>query len=310
MPLDPVIKGFLDAANATGRPPIWESPLDVGRAAYATYMSLAGPGPDMKSVEDRTLGGVPVRIYRPHHIDAVSAPALVWVHGGGWTIGSVDTDDCRVRTLAERAGVVVLSVEYRLAPEHPFPAAFDDAYAVVTAAAATSAELRIDVGRIAVGGDSAGGNLAAAVALWARDHDGPSIAFQLLVYPAVDGPDSGYASLAENGIGYFLTLDSMRWFTANYEPPGTVVDERVEPMRAKTLAGLPPAHVITAEFDPLRDEGTAYANRLRADGVPTTHINYEGCIHGFFGMEALFPVAKVAMDDAAAALRAGLPVPA
>jgi acetyl esterase len=272
-------------------------------------MSLAGPGPEMASVEDRTLGGVPVRIYRPRGVASTKAPALVWIHGGGFTIGSIETDDSRVRTLADRAGVVVISVEYRLAPEHPFPAAFDDSYAAVLAVAASADELGIDASRIAVGGDSAGGNLTAAVALWVRDHGGPPIAFQLLVYPAVGG-ESDYPSMTENATGYFLTRDSMDWFTNNYRPPGTPVDERVEPMLATTLAGLPPAHVVTAEFDPLRDEGTAYANRLRADGVPTTHVNYDGCIHGFFGMEALFPVAKVAMDDAVDALRKGLGVSA
>ena len=310
MPLDPAIKAFLDAANAAGRSPISELPLAEGRAAYGAYMSLAGPGPERASVIDCSIDGVPVRVYRPHRVAIAEAPVLIWIHGGGWTIGSVDTDDSRVRTLADRAAIVIISVEYRLAPEHPFPAAFDDAYAVVAAVAATADELGIDANRIAVGGDSAGGNLSAAVALWARDHDGPAIAFQLLVYPAVDGPDSGYASLTDNGTGYFLTLDSMRWFTANYRPPGSPVDERVEPMRASTLAGLPPAHVITAEFDPLRDEGAAYANRLRADGVPTSHVNYEGCVHGFFGMEAFFPVAKAAMDDAVSAVRAGLSVSA
>lgn len=310
MPLDRAIKVFLDAAAANGRPPISQLPVADGRAGYDTYMSLAGTGPEMASVEDRDLDGVPVRIYRPHGVAATDAPVLVWIHGGGWMIGSIDTDDCRVRTMAEKAGVVAISVGYRLAPEHPFPAAFDDCFAVVSAVAAKADELGVDATRLAVGGDSAGGNLSAAVALWARDSAGPSIAFQLLIYPATDGPDVDYPSRDENANGYFLTKDSMQYFWANYvteaDRVASQTDVRAMPMAAASLAGLPPAYVLTAEFDPLRDEGAAYAARLAVDGVPTTYTNYDGCIHGFFGMQALFPVAGAAMEDATSVLRAAL----
>lgn len=310
MPLDRAIKVFLDAAAANGRPPISQLPVAEGRAGYDTYMSLAGTGPEMASVEDRELDGVPVRIYRPHGVAATGAPVLVWIHGGGWMIGSIDTDDCRVRTMAEKAGVVAISVAYRLAPEHPFPAAFDDCFAVVSAVAAKADELGVDAARLAVGGDSAGGNLSAAVALWARDRGGPQIAFQLLIYPATDGPDVGYPSRNENANGYFLTKDAMEYFWASYvsenDRAASRSDVRTMPMAAASLAGLPPAYVLTAEFDPLRDEGAAYAARLAADGVPTTYTNYDGCIHGFFGMQALFPVAGAAMDEAKAVLRAAL----
>ena len=310
VPLDRAIQVFLDAAAANGRPPISESPVAEGRVGYVTYMSLAGTGPEMASVEDRELDGVPVRIYRPHGVAPTGAPVLVWIHGGGWMIGSIDTDDCRVRTMADKAGVVAISVGYRLAPEHPCPAAFDDCSAVVAAVAAKADELGVDATRLAVGGDSAGGNLSAAVALWARDRGGPSIAFQLLIYPAVDGPDVEYPSRDENATGYFLTKDSMRYFWANYVTEADRADSRSDvramPMTAASLAGLPPAYVLTAEFDPLRDEGAAYAERLAADGVPTTHTNHDGCIHGFFGMQALFPVARAAMEEVTSVLRGAL----
>ncbi len=310
VPLDRAIKVFLDAAAANGRPPISEIPVADARDGYVTYMSLAGVGPEMASVEDRELEGVPVRIYRPRGVDAAGAPVLVWIHGGGWMIGSIDTDDCRVRTMADRAGVVVISVGYRLAPEHPFPAAFSDCYSVVEAVGANGDALGVDATRLAVGGDSAGGNLSAAIALWARDHNGPPIAFQLLVYPAVDTPDAVYPSREQNANGYFLTRDSMQYFWSKYvieaDRAASLADVRAIPMAASSLAGLPPAHVLTAEFDPLRDEGVAYAERLAADGVPTTHTNHDGCIHGFFGMQALFPVAEAAMEEAVSSLRAAL----
>ena len=306
MPLDPVIQGFLDAAAANPRPPISEQTPAEARAGYALYASLAGEGPEMGSVRNDTLGGVPVRIYRPHAVAPDNAPVMMWIHGGGWMIGSLDTDDARCRTMAERAGVVVISVDYRLAPEHPFPAAFDDCLAVLDAVSSGASELGFDAMRIAVGGDSAGGNLSAALALWARNH-GPRVAFQLLVYPAVAATGGSFASLTENGQGYFLTTESMKFFYDSYVP-STVDpnDPRVSPLHAESHAGLPSAHILTAEFDPLRDEGLAYVDALRSAGVAVTHTNWEGCIHGFFGMQALFPVAEGAMAEACAELRAAL----
>ena len=306
MPVDPVIQGFLDAAAANPRPPLAEQSLHEARAAYALYMSLAGPGPEMASVDDRELAGVPVRIFRPHATPSSNAPAMMWIHGGGWTIGSLDTDDSRCRTMADRSGVVVISVDYRLAPEHPFPAAFDDCLAVLIAISNGAEELGLDATCLAVGGDSAGGNLSAAIALWARDN-GPLIAFQLLVYPAVAAFGSDFASLTENGKGYFLTAESMEYFYGNYAPPGVDPrDVRLSPLLASSHAGLPSAHILTAEYDPLRDEGMAYAAALRTAGVNVTHTNWDGCIHGFFGMQALFPVAEGAMAQACAELKAAL----
>ena len=306
MPPDPVIQGFLDAAAANPRPPLAEQSLTEARASYALYMSLAGPGPEMASVEDRELAGVPVRIYRPFAAAATEAPAMLWIHGGGWTIGSLDTDDSRCRTMAERAGVVIVSVDYRLAPEHPFPAAFDDCLAVLIAMSGQADELGLDATRLAVGGDSAGGNLSAAIALWARDH-GPAIAFQLLVYPAVAATGGEFPSLTENGKGYFLTTESMEYFYNNYVPATIDADDsRVAPLHAASHEGLPSAHILTAEYDPLRDEGRAYAAALRNAGVKVTHTNWDGCIHGFFGMQALFPVAEGAMAEACAELKAAL----
>lgn len=306
MPLDPVIQGFLDAAAANPRPPLAEQSLTEARASYALYMSLAGPGPEMASVEDRELAGVPVRIYRPYGAASSDAPAMLWIHGGGWTIGSLDTDDSRCRTMAARSEVVVISVDYRLAPEHPFPAAFDDCLAVLFALSSQADELGLDATRLAVGGDSAGGNLSAAIALWARDH-GPTIAFQLLVYPAVAATGGDFPSLSENGSGYFLTTESMEFFYRNYVPSSfDSEDPRIAPLHAATHAGLPSAHILTAEYDPLRDEGKAYVAALRNAGVRVTHTNWDGCIHGFFGMQELFGVAEGAMAEACAELKAAL----
>jgi acetyl esterase len=249
---------------------------------------------------------VPVRLYRPIGSSPSDVlPVLVYFHGGGWVIGSIDSHDSSCRALANNADCAVVSVEYRLAPEHPFPAGFDDCVGATTWVARNGSELGTDPSRLAVGGDSAGGNLAAAVALHARDNDGPDIAFQLLIYPVTDG-SLGSASYVSNEKGYFLTKADMEWFWGLYGAPRD--DWRASPIHALDFAALPPALVLTAEFDPLRDEGEAYAARLRDAGVRSSVTRYPGMIHGFFGMGDTLDDARIAVAEAVAALRINLGV--
>jgi acetyl esterase len=227
----------------------------------------------------------------------------VFFHGGGWVVGDLDTHDSPCRQLAKKAGCVVVSVDYRLAPEHKFPAAVEDGYAATQWVATHAPQVGIDPQRLAVGGDSAGGNLAAVMAQLARDKEGPALVLQLLIYPAVDGAMS-FPSVQENGQGYLLTQDSINYYYNHYVPVG--IDRRhvlLSPFYAARFTGLPPAHVITAEFDPLRDEGEAYAKKLQDAGVPVTCTRYEGMIHAFFSLEGILDQGKKAIDEAATALR-------
>ena len=274
-----------------------------------SMMKMMGAGEDVESVEDRTIdaGGqqVPVRIYRPAGLGEGPAPVLVFYHGGGFVIGGLDTHDRDCRALANRGACVVISVDYRLAPEHPFPAGVEDAWAALRWVVDHSGELGIDADRVAIGGDSAGGNLSAVTALWARD-EGIPLRFQLLIYPAVDSTGD-YPSRVENATGYLLDRESMEWFTEHYF--GTFADRddwRAAPMKAARHDGVAPALIITAEFDPLRDEGEAYAAKLTAAGVAATASRYDGMIHGFFGFGQLVPASLPALDEAGAALRAAL----
>ena len=233
---------------------------------------------------------------------------LVYFHGGGWVIGDLETHDGTVRALAAASGVTVVSVDYRLAPEHPFPAAVDDCLAAVrwVADPGSATALDIDPGRVAVGGDSAGGNLAAVVAQQLRD-DGPAVRFQLLVYPVTDVRLS-HPSIDQNADGYLLTKADMLWFRGHYVGDHGWTDPLVSPLLAteEAVRGVAPALVITAEYDPLRDEGEAYAERLRAAGVAARATRYEGMIHGFFSMGDMIPEGKAAVDEAAEALRTAL----
>jgi acetyl esterase len=313
MPVTPEAQSLLDMIAAAGAPPAAEQTPAQMREAYAALSAFAVKD-DVAAVEDRTIPGpagpLPVRVYHP--TGAAGRPALlVYFHGGGWSIGSIDTHDAVCRSLANGAGVVVVSVEYRLAPEHPFPAAYDDALAAARWVAASAAELGADAARLAVGGDSAGGNLAAAVAQHLAGGS-PQVRFQLLVYPVVARAMS-HPSIDENADGYFLTKETMQWFWANYvgargEDDPADRDPRFSPLDAPAaaLAGLPPALVITAEYDPLRDEGEAYAEALRAAGVDVTVTRFDGMIHGFFSMRDVLPEGKAAIDQACEALRAAL----
>ena len=311
MPLDPALKAMLEMMAQAGGPALDEMEPAVARK-YFEETQLAPPGAapiELPSVANRTVpapaGEIPVRVYRPEQ--GAVLPVLVYFHGGGWVIGSLDSHDGTCRELARDAGCVVVSVDYRLAPEDRYPAAAEDCYAVTRWVAENGAdELGIDPSRIAVGGDSAGGNLGAAVALMARDRGGPDIAFQLLVYPVTDA-DFSRPSYIENAEGYFLTTSAMEWFWGHYVPDAA---QRAEaycaPLRAEDLTGLPPALVITAEFDPLRDEGEAYGARLQEAGVDTVLTRYDGMIHGFFAMGALTQRAQDAVDQATAALKTAL----
>lgn len=301
MPLDPelaAIVGFVNDAGAV-------DPGDVGVAGMRASMEamasvLFGPPRDDVEVSDLELatrgGALAARRYDPR--GAGSGTALVWFHGGGWTIGSVDTHDGLCRELAAASGATVLSVDYRLAPEHPFPAAVHDAIDATAAIATGAGGPDLDPGRVVVGGDSAGGQLATVACRVLRDLGGPMPAAQVLVYPVTDlSPDAGHRSRERNGTGYLLTSDLIGWFADQWVPdPALRTDPQVSPLLAGDLSGLPPALVLTAEHDPLRDEGDAYAAALRAAGVPVIHETYTGAVHLFVQL-ATTAIGRRAIDQ-------------
>jgi acetyl esterase len=307
MPLDPTLRTILDQIAAQPGPKLQEMTPEQARRFFEE-MQIPQPEIGVAAVEDRRIPGpageIPARIYRPEA--AGELPALVYFHGGGWVIGGLDTHDPTCRDLANRGRCAVVSVDYRLAPEHRYPAAPEDCYAALRWVAEQAGALGVDAGRLAVGGDSAGGNLAAVTTLLARERGGPSLAFQLLVYPATDCVFDR-PSHVENAEGYLLETAAMEWFWGHYLPDRVRrAEPTASPLRAGSHAGLPPALVITAEFDPLRDEGEAYAERLQRAGVPTRCSRYDGMIHGFFAMSALVDGAKRAMEEAGSALRGAL----
>tara|TARA_R110000868_G_scaffold36635_1_gene129845 strand:+ start:5813 stop:6748 length:936 start_codon:yes stop_codon:yes gene_type:complete len=310
MALDPQVKALLDGMAANPAPRIIDLPVKDGREMYrGIAATLDLQGVPIGKVEDRSIegagGDIPLRIYTPVAAGSGALPVLVYFHGGGWVIGDLDTHDALCRTLSNEAGVMVVAVDYRLAPEHVFPAAVDDCYAAVKWVEANGGPLGMDVTRIAVAGDSAGGNLAAVVAQIAKAEKGPQITFQLLIYPVTDtNVDTG--SYTANAAGYFLERDGMIWFFDHYLKDADRNDPRIAPLKAASLAGLPKAYVITAGFDPLRDEGRAYAEAMKAAGVDTVHVNYDGMIHGFFNLQGAFDVARDAVKAAAKALKESL----
>ena len=259
-------------------------------------------------VEDRTVpgpaGDIPVRVYLPVE-DGETRPGIVYFHGGGFVICDLDSHDGACRRLANEVNAVVVSVDYRLAPEHRWPAAAEDAFAATQWAAAHAAERGIDADRLAVAGDSAGGNLTAVVAQMARDRGGPALAFQLMVYPVIDlsATRSEHASQTENARGYFLTLDQMEWYRDQYLGDADGEAPYASPIKAGSLAGLPAACVVTAEMDPLRDEGEAYGRALRAAGVPVELHRAPGMFHGFFNMDAVLDGSREAQQIAFGAIR-------
>ena len=303
MPLDPAARAYLDATAALGAPPITElEPDDARRAAEATAADLFGDTDPVGAVLDQTIPGpVRMRVYQPSG-DAQDLPVLVYFHGGGWVVGSLETHDGVCRALCARTPCVVVAVDYRLAPEHRFPAAVDDAWTATAWVAEHAGAIGGDPASIAVGGDSAGGNIAAAVTFRAREH-GLALAFQLLVYPVTDF-DLDTPSYLENATGYGLTRDAMAWYWRHYlGPDGDGRDPEASPLRQPDLSGLPPALVMTVEYDPLRDEGEAYAGRLEAAGVPVELSRYDGLIHLCFRTPGVTPRSNEMLDEAAAALR-------
>ncbi len=304
--LDPQAERFLAALAALDEPPIEVLTATQARASRERLRAgmVSAEAPPLANIMDRAIPGphgrIPIRIYTPAATSALGT--LVYFHGGGWVLGDIAMVDLFARALAIRAGCIVVSVDYRLAPEHPFPAAFDDAFAATRWVADHATEFGGDAQRIAVGGDSAGGNLAATVALAARDRNGPRLVKQLLLYPVVDR-DFSRPSYQRFGEGYFLTTAAMQWFWQHYVPDAA--DSRhpyAAPLHAPSLAGLPPALVILAAFDPLRDEGQAYARRLRESGVDVDECEFAGMLHGFL-TNGDFDRAVEATDMCAQALR-------
>ena len=301
MPLDPQAQAALYAR--AGVPPLESLTPAEARAQSGAVPRL--PGPNVAKVEDLSVPGegveIPVRVYTPA---GDRAGALVWLHGGGWVIGSIETNDATCRALANEAGCVVVSVGYRLAPEAKFPLPLHDCFAATRWTVEHAEGLGIEPNAVAVGGASAGGNLAAAVALMARERGGPVLAHQLLVYPVVGNDDSSQ-SFQDNGEGYGLDRTTMEWYWDHYvRDEADASNPLAAPLLADDLSGLPPALVITAEYDPLRDDGEAYADRLRQAGVETTCSRYDGMIHGFFSAGAPVDRTWDAIAEAAAALRA------
>ena len=300
--LDRDVAAQLDALASLGAPALSEGTVEQARHNYA-----AAPKPDadpLVRVEDHAVpgpaGSIPVRVYADSTESGL--PVIVFFHGGGWVLSSVDGHDTLARRIASRTGMLVVSVDYRLAPEFAFPAPHDDCWAVASWLAEHAAEWGGDPARIAVCGDSAGGNLAAGVALRARD-EGLDLAFQALIYPCIDDHQESYRSMSSNATGYFLTAADMEWFWGHFVPDVHRSDPRAVPARAEDLSGLAPALVMTAEYDPLRDEGEAYAERLLNAGVPVEVIRYHGVVHGFVSRWHTMARAERAHDDLADALR-------
>ena len=297
---------FAQLAEQDPAPGLWELTAVEGREMYSA-MRPVNPDLAVHQVENKTirgsLGEIPLRIYSP----AGAGPfgVLMYFHGGGWVIGDLDTGDAVCRDLCTHGNLVVVSVGYRKAPEYIYPAAVNDCYDATCWAAEHTAELNGN-GKLGVTGESAGGNLSAVMALKARDENGPQIDFQCLLYPVTDC-DFSYPSYAENGEGYLLETQTMEWFWDYYCP---FEDKREEPfaspIRAEDLSNLPPALVVTAEFDPLRDEGKAYADALAAAGNQVEYVCYDGLVHDFFATAAVFPCSRAGFDASLAQIKSAL----
>ncbi len=309
--LDPDAAAVFKAFQEAGRPPYETLTPTEAREFYLAGRLVTNPEPpELKSVEPLAIptphGSIPARIYTPKTLRQTGglAPCLVFFHGGGWVIGDLDSHDVVCRKLAEEGELIVISVDYRLAPEHKFPAAVDDAIAATKWIAANARKLGVDAERLTVGGDSAGGNLAAVVAIAARDGNGPAISGQVLIYPAIDFAMT-HPSHGEPETSILLTHSVIRWFRDHYlNGAADVHDWRASPARAKTLIGLPPAYVLTAGADPLRDEGDEFADRLKQAGVAVTYRHFPGQFHGFFTMGKLLQQANVAAGEIGVWLKA------
>lgn len=307
--LNTEVQMALRLLNLTAGETFETKPLDQGRAELSAEAWVFGDALPVDEVRDMTIPGpggpLPARLYRPAGIDEPSA-LLVYFHGGGWVLGDLAVSDSACRFLAVHAGLAVLSVDYRLAPENPFPAAVDDAVAAFRWAAAQAATLGVDPNAIGVGGESAGGNLAAVVSQITTAEPGPAPAFQLLFFPVTD-LSTKHRSYQLFSTGFFLTESQMDWYKQRYlSDPADALDPRVSPLLAEDVSGLPPAYVAVAGFDPLRDEGEAYAHRLKQAGVPTTLRRHSGLIHAIINATGVGQAGKDALLEAAGALRVGL----
>ena len=310
MPLDPLVKAFLDRAGQIPRPKIWDVPPVLARQSFSGMMELTGPKDvPVGKVENFAIpgpgGDLRARSYAPIAA-AGSLPTLVYFHGGGFVAGSLQSHDGLCRLFTAEGGFKVIAVDYRLAPEHPWPAAVDDAWAALQWIEANASDLGVDAGRIAVGGDSAGGMLAAIVTQLAREKGGVQIAYQMLLFPntQVGGETS---SMNEFAVGYFLERRVIDYFNSLYLPAGTDRNSpKVSPLRAKSFAGLPPAYVMLGGFDPLHDEGLAYADKLRGAGVKVTIADYPDLVHGFIYLQTVLPQAHEAVAEAAKAVKRAL----
>ncbi len=309
--LDPDAAAVFKAFQEAGRPAYETLTPAEARAFYLAARVVSNPEPpELESVRPLAIpaphGAIAARLYTPKRLRKTGglAPCLVFFHGGGWVIGDLDSHDVVCRKLADQGELIVISVDYRLAPEHKFPAAVDDAITATQWIAGNAGQLGVDASRLMVGGDSAGGNLAAVVAISARDGNGPAISGQVLIYPATDFAMT-HASHREPETSILLTHSVIRWFRDHYlNGSADTHDWRASPVRAGTLIGLPPAYVLTAGGDPLRDEGDEYAKRLKEAGVPVTFRHFPGQFHGFFTMGKLLDQANVAAGEIAAWLKA------
>jgi acetyl esterase len=293
MPLDHEIVQFLEKRAASGLPEIWEAPVYTLRKNLANRPALSGELEKIYEVEHKYFAGptaeLPVRIYRPHWHKPL--PALIYFCGGGWVLNSLDIYEQSLRSLANKGQFIVIAVNYQKAPEHPFPIPFDDCYSTLLWVKENAEQLGIDPSQIGVGGDSAGGNLASCVAIKARDTGDIKLAFQALIYPCND-PEMNYESAKTNGSGYNLSTKAMKTFWDMYlSKKSDRKNPYASPIASKDLKGVAPAIVITAEYDPLLDDGYNYADLLKRDGVPTIYYEYPGMIHGFFSLAGVTPVA-------------------
>ncbi len=308
MPVDATVKAFLDQLDAQPGPKMWDMQPADGRQLFVAMMQIVGPqnvpiGATADLEAQGPHGPIPMRSYTPIGAAAGPLPTLVFYHGGGFVIGNIETHDGLCRMLANESGARVISVDYRLAPEHKFPAAVDDAYAALVWVAQHAAQLGVDATRLAVGGDSAGANLAAVMAQMAKAKRGPRLALQMLFFPATElGADT--PSMRANAEGYFLEKRTIDWFFGHYiAAEKDKRDLRASPLLASDVSGLPPAFLMTAGYDPLHDEGVAYGEKLRAAGVAVTAVDYPDLVHDFIYLQAILPKAGEALRGAAAVLK-------
>jgi acetyl esterase len=308
MPLDPVIQALFQQMPQLASYPMWEKTPAQARLEFKALCQIADPkaaaiGKTEDIAAPGPAGPIPLRIYTPVAAGGAALPAILYFHGGGFVVGDLDCYDGLCRALANESGCRVISVDYRLAPEHPFPAAVEDCFAAAKWVEENAPDLGVDPNRLAVAGDSAGGNLAAVICLLAKENKAtPSIAFQLLIYPTTRF-GAGH-STRPFGSGYFLDNRSIDWFRNHYLPKhADRLDPRLSPLEAKDMSGLAPAYIVTAGFDPLRDEAIAYAEKLKQAGVKVSQVDYPTMIHGFFSMQGLVPLSTEAIAAAAHAVR-------